>query len=67
MTHPLIEMNPEVLGGEPVIRGTRIPVELVRLKLRTGMTAEQILADHPRLTMDDVRAIQELNGEQKDE
>lgn len=67
MTHPLIEMNPEVLGGKPVIRGTRIPVELVRLKLRTGMTAEQILADHPRLTMDDVRAIQELKGEQKDE
>jgi uncharacterized protein (DUF433 family) len=44
--------------GKPVIRGTRVPVELVLRKLGAGMTAEAILADHPRLTLDDVHAAQ---------
>jgi uncharacterized protein (DUF433 family) len=34
MTHTRIEMNPEIMGGKPVIRGTRIPVELVLRKPR---------------------------------
>ena len=51
-----IEMNPEVMTGKPVIRGTRIPVELVLRKLGAGMTAEAIIADHPRLSLDDIRA-----------
>lgn len=51
-----IEMNPEVMTGKPVIRGTRIPVELILRKLGAGMTAEAILADHPRLSLDDIRA-----------
>lgn len=58
MTHERIEINPEIMGGKPVIRGTRIPVELVLRKLGAGMTAEGILADHPRLTLDDVQAAQ---------
>jgi uncharacterized protein (DUF433 family) len=58
MTHQRIEINPEVMGGKPVIRGTRIPVELVLRKLGAGLTAEAILADHPRLTLDDIRAAQ---------
>lgn len=58
MTHERIEMNPDVMGGKPVIRGTRVPVELVLRKLGAGMAIEAILADHPRLTADDVRAAQ---------
>ena len=58
MTHERIEMNPDVMGGKPVIRGTRVPVELVLRKLGAGMAIEAILADHPRLTTDDVRAAQ---------
>jgi len=46
------------MGGKPVIRGTRIPVELVLRKLGAGMTVEAILADHPGLTADDIRAAQ---------
>lgn len=46
------------MGGKPVIRGTRIPVELVLRKLGAGLTAEAILADHPRLTLDDIREAQ---------
>jgi uncharacterized protein (DUF433 family) len=58
MTHERIELNPDIMGGKPVIRGTRIPVEIVLRKLGAGMTPEQIIADHPRLTSEDIRAAQ---------
>jgi uncharacterized protein (DUF433 family) len=58
MAHERIEINAQIMGGKPVLRGTRIPVELVLRKLGAGMTAEAILADHPRLTADDIRAAQ---------
>jgi len=58
MTHDRVEINPAIMGGKPVIRGTRIPVELVLRKLGAGMTTEEIFADHPRLTQDDLRAAQ---------
>lgn len=58
MTHERIETDPEIMGGKPVIRGTRIPVETVLRKLGAGMTAEAILKDHPRLTHDDILAAQ---------
>jgi uncharacterized protein (DUF433 family) len=58
MPHERIEINPEVMFGKPVIRGTRVPVEIVLRKLGAGMTAEEIMADHPRLTLEDVRAAQ---------
>jgi uncharacterized protein (DUF433 family) len=46
------------MAGKPVIRGTRIPVELVLRKLGAGMVADAFLADYPRLTHDDIRAAQ---------
>ena len=46
------------MDGKPVIRGTRIPVELVLRKLGAGMSSEATLLDHPRLTQDDIRAAQ---------
>jgi uncharacterized protein (DUF433 family) len=58
MTHERIEINPEVMGGKPVIRGTRIPVELVLRKLGAGMTFDAVLADHPRLEREDILAAQ---------
>ena len=58
MAHERIEINPEIMGGKPVIRGTRIPVELMLRKLGAGMTPEAIIADHRRLTLDDIRAAQ---------
>ena len=45
MAHDRIEINPEIMGGKPVIRGTRIPVETVLRKLGAGMTVDAILAD----------------------
>jgi uncharacterized protein (DUF433 family) len=58
MPHERVEINPEIMGGKPVIRGTRIPVELVLRKLGAGMTPDVIIRDHPRLTPDDIRAAQ---------
>ena len=58
MPYERIEMNPNIMDDKPVIRGTRVPVELVLRKLGAGMSPEAILADHPRLTLDDIRAAQ---------
>ena len=58
MAHERIEINPEIMGGKPVIRGTRVLVELVLRKLGAGQTGPEIIADHPRLTLDDIRAAQ---------
>jgi uncharacterized protein (DUF433 family) len=58
MTHERIEISPEIMGGKPVIRGTRVPVEIVLRKLGAGMTVEAIVGDHPRLTLEDIRAAQ---------
>lgn len=58
MANERIERNPEIMGGKPVIRGTRIPVELVLRKLGAGMSIEAIIVDHSRLTPEDIRAAQ---------
>ena len=58
MTHERIEIDPEIMGGKPVIRGTRVPVEIILRKLGGGMTPETIMADHPRLAPEDIRAAQ---------
>jgi uncharacterized protein (DUF433 family) len=52
----LIESNPAVMMGKPVIAGTRITVELILEKLGAGETVEQLLEAHPRLTEESVRA-----------
>ena len=51
-------MNPEIMDGKPVIYGTRVAVELVLRERGAGMTPEAILADHPRLTREDILASQ---------
>lgn len=54
--HPRIEIDPGVMVGKPVIRGTRITVELILRRFADGYTLEEILQDHPRLTAEDVQA-----------
>ena len=51
-----IEMNPQVMLGKPVIRGTRIPVELILRKLSEGASEADLLDGYPRLTRDDIHA-----------
>lgn len=49
--------NPGILGGKPVIEGTRISVEHVLGLLANGMTNEEIIADYPILTEESIRAV----------
>lgn len=51
-----IEINPSVMQGKLVVRGTRIPVELLLRKLAEGATFEELLDAYPRLTKPDIQA-----------
>jgi len=51
-----IEINPEVMLGKPVIRGTRITAEIILKKLSQRISVEDILRDYPRLTEEDIKA-----------
>ena len=53
----IITIEPGKRGGKPVIRGLRITVDDVLSYLAAGMTAEQIVADYPPLTLADIRAV----------
>jgi uncharacterized protein (DUF433 family) len=56
MTTERIEINPEVMMGKPVIRGTRIPVELILRKLAEGESEGELIEDYPHLRPEDIRA-----------
>ncbi|MGF1614851.1 MAG: DUF433 domain-containing protein [Gammaproteobacteria bacterium] len=51
-----IEINPKIMLGKPVIRGTRIPVELILRKLGEGATEADLCDAYPGLTPEDIRA-----------
>ena len=53
-----IEQNPDVLGGKPVIRGTRISVELILERLGDGWKEEDVLKSFPHLKPEHFRAAQ---------
>ncbi|MGB7990434.1 MAG: DUF433 domain-containing protein [Candidatus Methylophosphatis roskildensis] len=50
-----IEINAEVMLGKPVIRGTRIPVELILRKLGEGANERDLLDAYPNLKAEDIR------------
>jgi uncharacterized protein (DUF433 family) len=51
-----IERKPEVMLGKPVIKGTRIPVELIVRKLGEGASIEDLLDGYPNLKKEDIQA-----------
>jgi uncharacterized protein (DUF433 family) len=51
-----ITVDPQVMVGKPVIRGTRITVELIVRMLAQGIPESEILREYPRLRSDDIRA-----------
>ena len=51
-----IEVNPAVMLGKPVIRGTRVPVELILRKLSEGATEADLQDAYPRLDRKDIQA-----------
>lgn len=54
--HERIVMNPRIMVGKPTVKGTRITVEMILRKLGAGMTPEEVLQNHPHLTLEDIRA-----------
>lgn len=56
MTTDRIEINPRVMMGKPVIRDTRIPVELLLRKISEGASEDDLLDAYPRLQREDIRA-----------
>ena len=54
--HDRIEINPKIMLGKPVIRGTRIPVESIVRKMSEGADEKALLQAYPTLTSNDVHA-----------
>jgi uncharacterized protein (DUF433 family) len=55
-TQDRVEINPKVMLGKPVIRGTRITVELILRKLGEGASYSELLQAYPNLTENDLQA-----------
>ena len=51
-----IVINPNIMVGKPVIKGTRIPVDMIVRLLAQGMTIKEILEDYPNLMKEDIKA-----------
>jgi uncharacterized protein (DUF433 family) len=63
-----IEVNPKIMMGKPVVKGTRITVESILEKLSSGETEDNIIIAHPHLTKENIKAAllfaaQSLKGE----
>jgi uncharacterized protein (DUF433 family) len=56
MEHPLIVTNPGIEGGKPIIKGTRITVEMLADEYAAGRTIEQLLYSYPHLTRKQIEA-----------
>jgi uncharacterized protein (DUF433 family) len=54
MKYERIVVDPRIMFGKPVIKGTRIPVDLILRALQEGMTIEELLDGYPRLTREDI-------------
>lgn len=54
-----ITFNPKILGGKPVIRGTRLSVDFILELLASGMGEDEILREYPRLKRADILAVLE--------
>ena len=51
-----IAINPAIMAGKPIIRGTRIPVDLIVRLVAQGTGVKEILEDYPQLKEEDIRA-----------
>ena len=56
MSDERIIVNPQVLGGKPIIRGTRLSVEFILDLLASGLSEAEILEDYPHITQADIQA-----------
>lgn len=61
--HNLVEIDPEKLGGTPVFRGTRVPIQNLFDSLETGESVEQFLEQYPTVSREQVVAVLEESKE----
>lgn len=54
--HDYISSDPKVMFGKPVVKGTRVPVDLVLEKLGNNQTTDQLLESYPRLSREAILA-----------
>jgi len=52
-----IVVNPKIMSGKPIVKGTRITVEQILKMLAQSLTTKEILKDYPHLSKDDVAAV----------
>ena len=52
-----ISSNPDILGGTPCVRGTRVPAETIVAYLRAGRSDREIFRDYPSLPLDGIEAV----------
>jgi uncharacterized protein (DUF433 family) len=60
MAHQIAEritVDPDVMVGKPVIKGTRMPVDLVLAKLAADPELHEFFLDYPELTIEDIKAV----------
>ena len=60
MKYPLsgrIVQNPDICGGEPVIKGTRVRLKIIFDNLAEGNSPEEIVRSYPTLSLEDIRAV----------
>ncbi|MBI2175821.1 DUF433 domain-containing protein [Candidatus Woesearchaeota archaeon] len=57
-----IVVDPKVMAGKPVVKGTRIPVDAILQRIADGMTIDEILLDYPNITRDDIKAALEYSA-----
>ena len=62
MKADVININPEILGGTPVFRGTRVPIETLFDHLESGITIDAFLDDYPTVSKEQVIQVLELAG-----
>ncbi|MEZ4732343.1 MAG: DUF433 domain-containing protein [Caldilineaceae bacterium] len=56
MNNDRITANPQILGGKPIIRGTRLSVEFILDLFASGLSEAEILEDYPHITSIDLQA-----------
>lgn len=61
--NPRIVFDPKILAGKPIIKGTRISVELILSMLSSGMDIDTILKEYPQLKREDILAALEYAAE----
>ena len=65
--HPRISVDPAVMVGKPCIKGTRMPVDLILRELADGLSNEEVIATHPFLTVEDIRAAQAFAADRRED